>query len=141
VAGALQDHDRAVILGTKTFGKGSVQSMLNLQDGFGLKLTTARYYTPSGRSIQSKGITPDIELENIFLDNDEDEDSIDFSSQEKDLKNALSAEDPTELSEEEILKVQDEIAEKRDQEYVDLLKGDYFIHEAINALKALKVYR
>ena len=127
-------------MGEESFGKGSVQSMLNLQDGYGLKLTTARYYTPSGRSIQSKGITPDIELENIFLDNEE-EDSIDFRSQEKDLKNALSAEDPTELSEEEILKVQDEIAENRDQEYVDLLKGDYFIHEAINVLKALKVYR
>ena len=141
VAGALQDHKRAIIMGEESFGKGSVQSMLNLQDGYGLKLTTARYYTPSGRSIQSKGITPDIELENIFFDNEEDEDSIDFRSQEKDLKNALSAEDPNELSEEEILKVQDEIAEKRDQEYIDLLKGDYFIHEAINALKAIKVYR
>ena len=141
VAGALQDHKRAIIMGKESFGKGSVQSMLSLEDGYGLKLTTARYYTPSGRSIQSKGITPDIELENISLDNDEDEDSIDFSSQEKDLKNALSAEDPTELSEEEILKVQDEIAEKRDQEYIELLKGDYFIHEAINVLKALKVYR
>ena len=141
VAGALQDHKRAIIMGEESFGKGSVQSMLRLQDGYGLKLTTARYYTPSGRSIQSKGITPDIELENIFLDNEEDEDSIDFRSQEKDLKNALSAEDPTELSEEEILKVQDEIAEKRDQEYVDLLKVDYFIHEAINVLKAIKVYR
>jgi carboxyl-terminal processing protease len=141
VAGALQDHKRAIIMGEESFGKGSVQSMLSLEDGYGLKLTTARYYTPSGRSIQSKGITPDIELENISLDNDEDEDSIDFSSQEKDLKNALSAEDPTELSEEEILKVQDEIAEKRDQEYIELLKGDYFIHEAINVLKALKVYR
>jgi len=145
VAGAFQDHKRAIIMGEESYGKGSVQTMLSLQDGYGLKLTTARYYTPSGRSIQSKGITPDIELENIFLDNDndndEDEDSIDFSSQEKDLKNALSAEDPTDLSEEEILKVQDEIAEKRDQEYVDLLKEDYFIHEAINVLKALKVYR
>jgi len=141
VAGALQDHKRAIIMGEESFGKGSVQSMLSLENGYGLKLTTARYYTPSGRSIQSKGITPDIELENISLDNDEDEDSIDFSSQEKDLKNALSAEDPTELSEEEILKVQDEIAEKRDQEYIELLKGDYFIHEAINVLKALKVYR
>ncbi|HBG07729.1 MAG: peptidase S41 [Geobacteraceae bacterium GWC2_58_44] len=63
VAGALQDHKRAVIMGTQSFGKGSVQSVMNLANGDGLKLTTARYYTPSGRSIQAKGITPDIEVE------------------------------------------------------------------------------
>lgn len=59
VAGALQDHDRAVILGTPTFGKGSVQTVIEMEDGSGLKLTIARYYTPSGRSIQEKGILPD----------------------------------------------------------------------------------
>lgn len=62
VAGALQDNYRALILGTKTFGKGSVQTILPLSDGSGLRLTTARYYTPSGRSIQLSGIIPDIEL-------------------------------------------------------------------------------
>ncbi|MFT7466713.1 MAG: carboxyl-terminal processing protease, partial [Brevundimonas sp.] len=147
VAGALQDHKRALIMGEESFGKGSVQSMLNLQDGFGLKLTTARYFTPSGRSIQAKGITPDIELENISLNKDEDEDSIDLSQQEKDLKNALSAEEvetleaPTDLSAEEIIESQDEISDLRDQEYVDLLKEDYFVHEAMNVLKALKIYQ
>ena len=60
VAGALQDHNRALILGTQTFGKGSVQTIIPLDDGSGLRLTTARYYTPSGRSIQAKGIVPDI---------------------------------------------------------------------------------
>jgi len=65
VAGALQDNKRALILGTKTFGKGSVQTILPLSDGSGLRLTTARYYTPSGRSIQASGIEPDIELKFI----------------------------------------------------------------------------
>jgi carboxyl-terminal processing protease len=60
VAGALQDHGRGIVLGTQTFGKGSVQTIFSLKDGSGLKLTTARYYTPSGRSIQAKGIVPDI---------------------------------------------------------------------------------
>jgi len=142
---------------------------MSLQDGYGLKLTTARYFTPSGRSIQAKGISPDIELDNISLkDDDEEDESIDFSSQEKDLKNALSAQDedetntddasdstdedtletqegaqsnnPTELTPEEILESQDKIAAERDQEYIDLLLEDYYIHEAVNVLKALKIY-
>ena len=62
VAGALQDRRRAVIAGTRTFGKGSVQTIVTLDDGSALKLTTSRYYTPSGHSIQARGITPDIEL-------------------------------------------------------------------------------
>jgi len=60
VAGAIQDHSRGILLGTQTFGKGSVQTIFPLKDGSGLRLTTARYYTPNGRSIQAKGITPDI---------------------------------------------------------------------------------
>ncbi|MDL2260326.1 S41 family peptidase [Deltaproteobacteria bacterium OttesenSCG-928-K17] len=62
VAGALQDHKRAVVVGAKSFGKGSVQTILPLPDGSGLKLTTARFYTPTGRSIQADGITPDVEV-------------------------------------------------------------------------------
>jgi len=149
VAGALQDHKRAIIMGEESFGKGSVQSMMGLQDGYGLKLTTARYFTPSGRSIQAKGISPDIALDNISLKSEDEEELIDFSSQEKDLKNSLSAqdeeettsEDPTELTPEEILKSQDEITDARDQEYVDLLMEDYYVHEAVNVLKALKIYK
>lgn len=62
LAGALQDHNRALILGERSFGKGSVQSILNLRNGSGIRLTTSRYYTPSGRSIQAEGIHPDVEI-------------------------------------------------------------------------------
>ncbi|USG61691.1 S41 family peptidase [Sneathiella marina] len=68
VAGALQDHGRAVILGTKSFGKGSVQTIVPLQGKGAMRMTTARYYTPSGTSIQAKGITPDIEVEQAKLE-------------------------------------------------------------------------
>jgi carboxyl-terminal processing protease len=67
VAGALQDHRRALIVGTQTFGKGSVQTILPLANGTAIKLTTARYYTPNGRSIQAKGITPDIVVEDATV--------------------------------------------------------------------------
>ncbi len=69
VAGALQDHKRAVIMGTQTFGKGSVQTIMPLGNSTAIKLTTARYYTPSGRSIQAKGITPDIIVEEPGTEN------------------------------------------------------------------------
>jgi carboxyl-terminal processing protease len=73
VAGALQDNKRALILGTQTFGKGSVQTILPLSDGSGLRLTTASYYTPSGKSIQASGITPDIVLNRIYPKEEEGE--------------------------------------------------------------------
>ncbi len=66
VAGALQDHKRAIIMGTQSFGKGSVQSIVPMKGGAALKLTTARYYTPLGRSIQAKGIIPDVEVSNVM---------------------------------------------------------------------------
>ena len=68
VAGALQDHDRAVVMGQPTFGKGSVQTILPLGNNTAIKLTTARYYTPKGRSIQAKGILPDIPLDDAVSD-------------------------------------------------------------------------
>ena len=63
MAGALQDWGRAIVVGTQTFGKGSVQTIIPLSDGSGLRLTTAKYFTPKGRSIHGKGITPDIVVE------------------------------------------------------------------------------
>jgi carboxyl-terminal processing protease len=63
VAGAIQDHGRGVVIGQQTFGKGSVQTIIPLSDGSGLRLTTARYFTPKGRSIHGKGITPDIVID------------------------------------------------------------------------------
>lgn len=86
VAGALQDQKRAIILGTQTFGKGSVQTIIPLDDGSGLKLTTARYYTPSGRSIQAKGITPDILVKGKPLKKGETPDKEPRALREKDLE-------------------------------------------------------
>jgi len=92
VAGALQDHKRALILGTTSFGKGSVQTVETLRDGAGLKLTIARYYTPNDRSIQAKGIEPDIYLKPRRLDPEEISQRDEGLLKEKDLENHLEAE-------------------------------------------------
>ncbi|BBO76696.1 peptidase S41 [Desulfosarcina widdelii] len=99
VAGALQDQKRALILGTTSFGKGSVQTVETLRDGYGLKFTIARYYTPSGRSIQAKGVEPDVVVEHrILADTDTTEHRM---LKEKDLKNHLDAEPDAEPEESE----------------------------------------
>ena len=92
VAGALKDNKRALILGTRTFGKGSVQTILPLSDGSGLRLTTARYYTPSGRSIQVSGIEPDIEMEYAPYEEKNEEEMPQFM-REVDLENHMTNED------------------------------------------------
>ncbi|MDX1402734.1 MAG: S41 family peptidase, partial [Kiloniellales bacterium] len=90
VAGALQDHHRAIIMGTRSFGKGSVQTIIPLGQHGAMRLTTARYYTPSGRSIQAKGIDPDIVVEARLLDDEEDDDSANSRGRrESDLRGAL----------------------------------------------------
>jgi len=89
VAGALQDHKRAVVLGTKTFGKGSVQTILPLDDNSALRLTTARYFTPNGRSIQAMGITPDIIVDNATPDGKAAEDKKRQSLREENLPGHL----------------------------------------------------
>lgn len=92
VAGALQDHKRALLLGTTSFGKGSVQTVETLRDGYGLKFTIARYYTPSGRSIQAQGIVPDLVVKQRILDTKDAADGEAGLLKEKDLKNHLEAE-------------------------------------------------
>jgi carboxyl-terminal processing protease len=141
LAGALQDHNRGVIIGTQTFGKGSVQSVIPLKGGYGIKLTIARYYTPNGRTIQSTGITPDIELKNFEVQ--EKEKGINIS--EKDLENHLEAKNDTKkqkiekdvqsLEQENTGELSEEDKEK--QEKIDNLHKDYFVIEAINILKVL----
>jgi len=87
LAGALQDHDRALVVGERTFGKGSVQSVLSLRNGAGIRLTTSRYYTPSGRSIQAEGIQPDVEVSTIKIVENGDK-----RTRESDLDRHLDAE-------------------------------------------------
>jgi len=90
LAGALQDHGRALIVGERTFGKGSVQSVLKLRNGSGLRLTTSRYYTPSGRSIQAEGIRPDVEIPSLEIVAD-----TDAHNREADLDRHLESEPET----------------------------------------------
>ena len=95
VAGALQDHHRGIILGTQTFGKGSVQTIFSLKDGAGLRLTTARYFTPSGRSIQAKGIAPDVVVKLVRPEEEkekEKEPAVFKMPSEKDLERHLETE-------------------------------------------------
>jgi carboxyl-terminal processing protease len=92
VAGALQDSKRALIVGTQTFGKGSVQTVFPLEDGGGIRLTTAKYYTPSGRSIQNVGITPDIEVKLPTVKEPKDGEPVHVVVREKDLERHLKNE-------------------------------------------------
>ncbi len=85
VAGALQDHKRAIILGTPTFGKGSVQTVLPMPGGAGIRLTTSKYYTPSGDSIQATGIKPDMNVPFIFPSKDEEKNNVQQGLREQDL--------------------------------------------------------
>jgi carboxyl-terminal processing protease len=137
VAGALQDHKRAIIMGSTSFGKGSVQTIIELDGGYGLKITTARYYTPNGRSIQAKGIVPDIELKNISLENEKEESIVEIK--ETDLTGHLEQETPDNMTADEIVDSQKKIQASLDKKAIEKLKKDYFVHEATNLLKALTV--
>ena len=122
VAGALKDWNRAVIIGTQTFGKGSVQSVVPLGDGSALRLTTARYYTPKGVSIQTTGITPDIMVKPEVKEGEKSRPAIREKDLERHLKNGVEIEEkPNEP--EDVIPI--EVEEKEDiqlQRAIDLLK-------------------
>ncbi len=127
VAGALQDHKRAVIMGTRTFGKGSVQTIVPVNGHSAVKLTTARYFTPLGRSIQAEGITPDIQLPDAKVTSVKKPDLAQVK--ESDLGGHLVNENQDE-------NVKQKEGEKKDSE-ISLAESDYQLSEALNLLKAL----
>lgn len=130
VAGALQDHQRGVVMGQRTFGKGSVQSVLTISNNAALKLTTALYYTPSGRSIQAEGIEPDIVIDRVKIEAIGGEADI---ITEENLNQHLKGEENDEQDEE-----LDEAAVKA-RETQTMLEKDYALRQALNVLKGLKI--
>ncbi len=134
VTGAIQDHKRGIIVGTKTFGKGSVQTILPMPEGAGLRMTTARYYTPNGRSIQATGIQPDVEVPFIpYTENDQN--GHGETIREVDLKNHIvngNKKDKKDKKTNEKDKKQAEIKKR--------LQRDNQLRSALNILKSLKLY-
>ena len=124
VAGALQDHNRAIIMGTKTFGKGSVQTILPNDDGSALKITTARYYTPDDRSIQATGIIPDVIVEDLQLTKKQQADNKRL--RETDLAGHLE-------------NTRRDTAKTVSEDSENGLDQDYQLREALNLLKALNI--
>ena len=134
VAGALQDHKRAVILGTKSFGKGSVQSVIPLGEDGAMRLTTARYYTPAGRSIQALGVVPDIIVEQL-PNKEKETEKPSGRITEADLKGALSN-DRLSDEEKELLAKEKEIQLKKSQRR----KTDYQLSFALDVISGLNIY-
>lgn len=138
VAGALQDHRRAIVVGTRSFGKGSVQTVMPLRGNGAMRLTTARYYTPSGRSIQALGVSPDIIVEQPRrkpeVEEDEDEATPRRGRTEADLRGRLSNDS---LSEDEIRQIEEDRAKA--EAAAELREKDYQLAVAIDILKGLSV--
>ena len=145
VAGALQDHNRALILGTQSFGKGSVQTIIPMAAGSGLRLTTARYYTPNGTSIQAKGITPDVLVPQIAAQEDESPKGPMKFLREKDLRHHLEnggnleqdEEEPTPPTIDESNLISDKVT--IDEKTKEKLKNDNQLNTALLVLKSLNV--
>jgi carboxyl-terminal processing protease len=140
VAGALQDHKRAIIMGTQTFGKGSVQTILPLGNNTAIKLTTARYFTPNGRSIQAKGIVPDIQVEEATIA----ESDPGLRMREADLERHLS--NPTDKEEEPSKPAPTQAKEGEGEPKKPAgsppelgSKSDYQLNQALNLLKGLQI--
>jgi carboxyl-terminal processing protease len=157
VAGALQDHGRAIVAGTKSFGKGSVQTVAQLEEKSGVKLTISQYMTPKGRKIQAIGINPDVELDEVSYDEFEKIVKIPNHVRERDLKNHLTA--TIETEEEKKLRLEQEKIER--QKRIELIKErknkkddikddefkkvepakDYQVLQAIKILQSLDIYK
>lgn len=144
LGGALQDNGRAAIMGTRSFGKGSVQSVVKLGDGSGLKLTVARYYTPKGRSIQAEGIIPDIVLDQVNADAFEKAVIRKEARREKDIKGHLLGENE---KKEAVDLESDFWASQTDKEAKNLspkdqlVRADFQVQQAYNYLRAWKVFK
>ncbi|WP_170415679.1 S41 family peptidase [Ruegeria atlantica] len=136
VAGALQDHRRAIIVGTKSFGKGSVQTVMPLRGDGAMRLTTSRYYTPSGRSIQALGVSPDIIVEQPRPAPDEEEEEANARTRsEADLRGSLNNDS---LSEDEIRQIEEDRAKA--EATAELREEDYQLAYAIDILKGLSAF-
>jgi len=131
VAGALQDHKRAIVLGTKSFGKGSVQTIMPLQENGAIRLTTSRYYTPSGRSIQAVGVVPDVVVEQKRISNDDEKSEL---RTEANLKGSL---ENNSMSDNDKKRLEDE--ERRLNEKAKLRRDDYQLSYALDLLIGFSV--
>ena len=150
VAGALQDHKRAVVLGTRTFGKGSVQTILPIGNGTAIKLTTARYFTPNGRSIQAKGIDPDIIVEDPNLPSEDEGLGIREVDLDKHLSNPNGDESvPVVIKPSEKPKAAPTTKPGKDKDIKPLTlepgeivsKNDFQVSQALNLLKGLQIFQ
>ena len=149
VAGALQDHKRGVIMGTQSFGKGSVQTILPMNNGTAIKLTTARYFTPKGRSIQAKGIVPDIVVEDSTVNAIENGGNIREADLTRHLSNPKESEEPTvtepakaPAQTDQKAKPTDKSTDKAPEKTGPVepgTKNDYQFNQALNLLKGLQI--